>query len=102
VAVTSQRAVSPQRLNGAQDATVVDTGNGIRAVIAASEAASLSDRRPAARLPEGVEVTEQELGIVTAQLLYRLRCECGRPWFDIDPPQIVNCPSCGKMAVVRK
>ena len=48
----------------------------------------------------GIEVHEQQLGTIKAQLVYRMRCECGRPWFDIQLPKLAECPSCGKMGVV--
>jgi len=59
-------------------------------------------QRCLANIPEGVEVAEQELGMVEAQLMYRLHCECGRAWFDLDLPRFVTCPSCGKMSLVCK
>ena len=48
----------------------------------------------------GIVVQEELLASVQAQLLYRLRCECGRPWFEVDLPKLVACPSCGKKGVV--
>jgi hypothetical protein len=48
----------------------------------------------------GIEVKEEELGLIKAQLMYRLRCECGRSWFDITLPKLVQCPSCAKQGMV--
>jgi hypothetical protein len=48
----------------------------------------------------GIEVEEEELGLIKAQLMYRLRCECGRSWFDITLPKLVQCPSCAKKGMV--
>jgi len=48
----------------------------------------------------GIEVREEELGTVTAQRIYKLRCECGRSWFDLDLPRLVQCPACAKLGLV--
>jgi hypothetical protein len=48
----------------------------------------------------GIEVREEELGTVTAQRMYKLRCECGRSWFDLDLPRLVQCPACAKLGLV--
>jgi hypothetical protein len=49
----------------------------------------------------GIEVHEEELGKVTAQLLYKMRCECGRSWFELLLPKFVKCPACHKFGRVR-
>jgi hypothetical protein len=48
----------------------------------------------------GIEVHEEELGAVTAQRLYKMRCECGRSWFEIQLPKVVKCPACRKLGLV--
>jgi rRNA maturation endonuclease Nob1 len=48
----------------------------------------------------GIVVQEEQLTSIRAQLLYRMRCECGRPWFEVELPKLVACPSCGKRGVV--
>ena len=51
-------------------------------------------------LPEtadGIEVSEQELCRVTAQRLYLVRCECGRRWFELEMPALVECPACHRL-----
>jgi hypothetical protein len=48
----------------------------------------------------GIVVLEEQLASVHAQLLYRMRCECGRPWFEVELPKLVACPGCGKKGVV--
>ena len=48
----------------------------------------------------GIEVEEGQLGLIKAQLVYRMRCECGRAWFDIQLPKLAECPSCAKKGVV--
>ena len=58
-----------------------------------------TEQRTAGDRP-GIVVQEDLLASVEAQLLYRLRCECGRPWFEVDLPKLVACPSCGKKGVV--
>lgn len=49
---------------------------------------------------DGIEVREDELVQITAQRLYRLRCGCGRSWFELQLPHLVTCPACEKMGLV--
>ncbi len=60
---------------------------------------SVDRRRPGYR-GHGIEVHEDELGSVSAQQLYKLRCECGRSWFDLELPKLVQCPGCLRLNVV--
>jgi len=48
----------------------------------------------------GMEVHEEEWGTVTAQHLYKMRCECGRSWFELELPKFVKCPGCNKFGLV--
>jgi hypothetical protein len=64
-------------------------------------AASQADN-PISTPADGIEVREQELGVVYAQRLYKLRCECGRSWFDLDLPEITECPACHRLAIVKE
>jgi hypothetical protein len=48
----------------------------------------------------GIEVREEELGSVIAQLVYKMRCRCGRSWFELELKRFVTCPACRKLAVV--
>jgi hypothetical protein len=48
----------------------------------------------------GVEVHEEEWGTVTVQQLYKVRCECGRSWFELELPRVVKCPACHKLGLV--
>jgi hypothetical protein len=50
----------------------------------------------------GIEVREEELTSVTAQALYKMRCECGRSWFELELPQLVKCPACDKLGLVNR
>jgi hypothetical protein len=59
-------------------------------------------RRRAAELRNGIEVREEELRLVTAQRVYKMRCECGRSWFEIELPKFVQCPACAKLGVVSQ
>jgi len=53
------------------------------------------------RQPGGsIEVQEEELGQITAQRMYRMRCECGRPWFELELPRLVQCPKCHRLNLV--
>lgn len=49
---------------------------------------------------DGIEVQEEELCAVTAQVLYKMRCECGRAWFELELPRLVKCPACDKLGLV--
>jgi len=48
----------------------------------------------------GMEVHEEDLGTVTAQRIYKMRCECGRSWFELELPKFVECPGCHKLGFV--
>ena len=48
----------------------------------------------------GIEVREEELRAVQAQTLYKMRCECGRSWFELELPRLVKCPACEKLGLV--
>ena len=48
----------------------------------------------------GIEVHEETWSAVTAQHLYKMRCECGRSWFELELPEIVKCPACHKLGLV--
>lgn len=48
----------------------------------------------------GIEVHEEELGAIKAQSLFKMRCECGRSWFELELPKLVKCPACSKLGLV--
>jgi len=50
----------------------------------------------------GMEVQEAELGMVTAQQVYRMRCECGRSWFELELLRLAECPACHRLGLVSK
>jgi len=50
----------------------------------------------------GIEVREEQWTTVTAQRLYKLRCECGRSWFEIELPKLVQCPGCHELGLVSE
>jgi len=56
--------------------------------------------QPIASLESGIVVREEELGSVKAQRLYKMRCECGRSWFELELPTLVECPACKKLCLV--
>jgi hypothetical protein len=47
-----------------------------------------------------MEVDEEDLGTVIAQRIYKMRCECGRSWFELELPKFVECPGCHKLGFV--
>ena len=50
----------------------------------------------------GIEVHEEEWGTVTVQQLYKVRCECGRSWFEPETPKFVRCLACHKLGLVSR
>ncbi|MGB9331179.1 MAG: hypothetical protein WCB10_10450 [Steroidobacteraceae bacterium] len=48
----------------------------------------------------GIEVHEEKWGTVTAQHVYKMRCECGRSWFELELPKFVKCPACQKLGLI--
>jgi hypothetical protein len=57
---------------------------------------------PGVEAGSGMEVHEEELGMVRAQHMYKLRCECGRSWFALELPKLVQCPACHKLSLVSE
>jgi hypothetical protein len=53
--------------------------------------------KPGPSADEGIEVGEQELCRVTAQRVFMVRCECGRRWFELELPALVECPACHRL-----
>ena len=49
----------------------------------------------------GIEVREEKWCTVTAQHVYKMRCECGRSWFELELPRLVKCPACDKLGLVN-
>lgn len=48
----------------------------------------------------GIEVHEEKWGTVTVQHVYKMRCECGRSWFELELPRFVKCPACHQLDFV--
>jgi hypothetical protein len=48
----------------------------------------------------GMEVHEEKWGTVTVQHVYKMRCECGRSWFELELPRFVKCPACHQLDLV--
>jgi hypothetical protein len=48
----------------------------------------------------GIEVREEELGTVQAQQMYKMRCDCGRSWYELELRKLVQCPACHKPGLV--
>jgi hypothetical protein len=74
-----------------------ELGNGRQAGNALTSLASRTRQR---REASGIEVHEEELGTVTAQRLFKMRCECGRSWFELELPRLIQCPACAKLNLV--
>jgi DNA-directed RNA polymerase subunit RPC12/RpoP len=51
--------------------------------------------------PEGVEVCEREIVRGEMQMVYAIRCPCGRRWFDTAPERLQVCPKCGKAVLLQ-
>ncbi len=52
------------------------------------------------RMPEGIEVLEQRVGLATGQWLLNVRCQCGRRWYEAEELQWASCPGCGLLVRV--
>ena len=53
--------------------------------------------RPDPRDSDGILVEEDELSVATAQQMFRIRCGCGRSWFELELKLIVKCPGCSRL-----
>jgi hypothetical protein len=53
------------------------------------------------QLPPSIVVEETEMGQATGQWVVQIRCECGRPWFDVQMVKTARCPRCERMVVVE-
>jgi hypothetical protein len=62
--------------------------------------ADLNVTPPETATDSGIEVHEEEWGTVTVQDVYKIRCECGRSWFELELPTVVKCPACHKLGLV--
>lgn len=51
-------------------------------------------------MESGIVVSEEELRSIKAQRLYKLRCDCGRSWFELELPKLMECPACKKLGLV--
>jgi hypothetical protein len=56
-----------------------------------------ADVRIAPPESNGIQVQEEELSLATAQCMYRMRCGCGRSWFELELKILVKCPACAKL-----
>ena len=56
-----------------------------------------SDVRVAPPESNGIQVHEEELSLATAQCLYRMRCGCGRSWYELELKILVKCPACARL-----
>jgi hypothetical protein len=66
---------------------------------AADEALVFGTPRTADVTP-GIEVQEEELEAVVAQRVFKMRCGCGRSWFELELKKFVTCPACRKLGLV--
>jgi len=49
----------------------------------------------------GTLVQEARVGSVIAQRLFRMRCDCGRSWIELELKRLVKCPACARLNLVR-
>lgn len=52
------------------------------------------------RMPEGIEVVERRMGVAVGQWVLRVRCQCGRSWFEVEAVHWATCPRCGLLVRV--
>jgi hypothetical protein len=67
---------------------------------ASTPAPSRSTPPPDTESSSGMTVEEEELRIVTAQIIYQLHCQCGRSWFALQLETFAKCPACKKVGLV--
>lgn len=67
---------------------------------APTSAPSRSTPAPDTDSSSGMTVEEEELRIVTAQIVYQLHCQCGRSWFALQLETFAKCPACKKVGLV--
>jgi hypothetical protein len=66
----------------------------------AAEPPTVPAQQPLGAMESGIVVREEELGACQAQRLYKMRCECGRSWFELELPTLIECPACKKLCLV--
>ena len=52
------------------------------------------------RMPDGIEVTERQLGHAVGRWVLQVRCDCGRRWFEVEPVKTGDCPRCGALVFI--
>ena len=62
----------------------------------------LEGAAPETATVSGIEVREEKWRTVTAQHVYKMRCECGRSWFELELPKFVKCPACDQLGLVSQ
>jgi hypothetical protein len=60
----------------------------------------LNGAPPQSAPPSGIEVHEEKWGTVTVQHVYKVHCECGRSWFELELPRFVKCRACHQLGLV--
>lgn len=53
------------------------------------------------RMPEGIEVRERQVGLAAGQWVLRVRCQCGRSWFEVEEVHWATCPRCSLLVRVN-
>ena len=53
------------------------------------------------RMPEGIEVRERQVGLAAGQWVLRVRCQCGRSWFELEEIHWATCPRCSLLVRVN-
>ena len=62
----------------------------------------LSVAPPETAAESGIEVQEEQWGSIAVQRVYKMRCECGRSWFELELPQFVRCPACHRLGLISE
>ena len=52
--------------------------------------------------PYGMEVTEREVVRGTVRVVYEIRCECRRRWFQRSLERVQVCPRCSRAVLVER
>jgi hypothetical protein len=91
---TAEHLICVRRADVLSDLKAVPPASGPQGALASTS------RRRCVHRGYGIEVHEDELGLASAQCLYRMRCQCGRAWFELELPKLVQCPACLRLNVV--
>ena len=94
--MVEQGGAASESIEGAELLRILENGRHLRRDLDAPAAVPRINR-----MPEGIEVVEQRVGLAAGQWVLRVRCQCGRGWFEVEAVQWATCPRCGQLVRVN-